>query len=55
LLEHSNGDSASKICDTVLREAYDFGNNPWSHVYDFLFSRRQRSNEDLTAVALVRR
>ena len=55
LLEHSNGDSASQICDTVLREAYDFGNNPWSHVYDFLFSRRQRSNEDLTAVALVRR
>jgi serine phosphatase RsbU (regulator of sigma subunit) len=55
LLEHSNGDSASKICDTVLREAYDFGNNPWSHVYDFLFSRRQRSDEDLTAVALVRR
>ena len=28
VLEHSNGDSASQICDTVLREAYDFGNNP---------------------------
>jgi hypothetical protein len=37
----------------VLREAYDFGNHPWSRIYDFLFSR-QRSNEDLTAVALVR-
>jgi serine phosphatase RsbU (regulator of sigma subunit) len=55
LLEHSNGDSASEICDNVLREAYDFGNHPWSRVYDFLFTRRKRSNEDLTAVALVRR
>jgi serine phosphatase RsbU (regulator of sigma subunit) len=55
LLEHSNGDSASEICDTVLREAYDFGNNPWSRLYNFLHPRRQRSHEDLTAVALVRR
>jgi serine phosphatase RsbU (regulator of sigma subunit) len=55
LLEHSNGDSASKICDTVLREAYNFGNHPWSRVYDLLHSRKQYSNEDLTAVALVRR
>jgi serine phosphatase RsbU (regulator of sigma subunit) len=54
LLEHANGDSASQICDTVLREAYDFGNHPWSRVYDFLHSRRQRSHDDLTAVALVR-
>ena len=54
LLVHSNGDSASEICDTVLREAYDFGNHPWSRMYDFLHPRRQRSNEDLTAVALVR-
>jgi serine phosphatase RsbU (regulator of sigma subunit) len=55
VLEHSNGDSASQICDQVLSEAYNFGNHPWSRVYDFLFTRRQRSNEDLTAVALVRR
>jgi hypothetical protein len=54
LLEHSNGDAASAICDSVLREAYDFGNHPWSRVYDFLHPRKQRSNEDLTAVALVR-
>jgi serine phosphatase RsbU (regulator of sigma subunit) len=54
LLENSNGDSASKICDTVLREAYDFGNHPWSRLYDFFHVRRQRSNEDLTAVTLVR-
>jgi serine phosphatase RsbU (regulator of sigma subunit) len=55
LLEQSNGDSASQICDDVLREAYDFGNHPWSRLYDFLFTRRKRSSEDLTAVALVRR
>jgi serine phosphatase RsbU (regulator of sigma subunit) len=54
LLEHSNGDAASAICDSVLREAYDFGNHPWSRVYDFLHPRKQRGNEDLTAVALVR-
>ena len=54
LLEHSNGESASKICDTVLREAYEFGNHPWTRVYDFFHARRQRSHDDLTAVALVR-
>ncbi len=53
LLERSNGDSAAEICDTVLREAYDFGNHPWARVYDFLRARK-RSHEDLTAVALVR-
>jgi serine phosphatase RsbU (regulator of sigma subunit) len=55
LLEQSNGDSASQICDNVLREAYDFGNHPWSRIYDFLFTSRERNSEDLTAVALVRR
>jgi serine phosphatase RsbU (regulator of sigma subunit) len=54
LLERSNGDSAAKICDTVLREAYDFGNHPWTRVYDVLHARKQRRHEDLTAVALVR-
>jgi serine phosphatase RsbU (regulator of sigma subunit) len=53
LLERSNGDSAAQICDTVLQEAYDFGNHPWARVYDFLHARK-RSHEDLTAVALVR-
>ena len=53
LLEHSNGDSAAEICNTVLREAYDFGHHPWARVYDFLHARK-RSHEDLTAVAMVR-
>jgi serine phosphatase RsbU (regulator of sigma subunit) len=35
LLQNSNTDSASKICDAVLREAYEFGNRPRSRVYDF--------------------
>lgn len=54
LLERSNGDSAAKICDTVLHEAYDFGNHPWARVYDVLHARKPRNHEDLTAVALVR-
>jgi serine phosphatase RsbU (regulator of sigma subunit) len=54
LLENSNGDSSAEICDSVLREAYDFGNHPWSRIYDFLFPRKQRTSDDLTAVALVR-
>ena len=53
LLERSNGDSAAEICDTVLREAYDFGHHPWARVYDFLCARKH-SHEDLTAVAMVR-
>jgi serine phosphatase RsbU (regulator of sigma subunit) len=55
VLEQSHGATASQICDNVLSQAYNFGNHPWSRVYDFLFTRRQRSSEDLTAVALVRR
>jgi serine phosphatase RsbU (regulator of sigma subunit) len=55
LLVQSNGEPASKICDTVLRDAYEFGNHPWSRLYDFLHPRKQRNHEDLTAVALVRR
>jgi sigma-B regulation protein RsbU (phosphoserine phosphatase) len=55
LLERCNGESASEICDKVLRQAHDFGNHPWSRIQDFLNSRRSRRIEDLTAVALVRR
>jgi serine phosphatase RsbU (regulator of sigma subunit) len=54
LLERSNGDSAAEICNTVLREAYDFGNHPWARLYNLLHARKQRSHDDLTAVALVR-
>ncbi len=54
LFENSNADAASEICDTVLREAYDFGNSPWARVYDFLRPGNRRRHDDLTAVALVR-
>jgi serine phosphatase RsbU (regulator of sigma subunit) len=54
LLAHTEADSAAKLCDTVLREAYQFGHNPWSRVYDFLIPRKQRTPTDLTAVALIR-
>jgi serine phosphatase RsbU (regulator of sigma subunit) len=54
LLSHSQGYSATKICDSVLHDAYEFGNKPWSRVYDFLRPRNQRTPQDMTAVALVR-
>jgi serine phosphatase RsbU (regulator of sigma subunit) len=54
-LQNSNTESAPRICDAVLREAYDFGNRPRSRVYDSLHSRKRRSSDDLTVVALVRR
>jgi serine phosphatase RsbU (regulator of sigma subunit) len=54
LLQNSSADSASRICEAVLREAFDFGNHPWSRVYDFLHLRKPCRRDDLTAVALVR-
>lgn len=53
-LQNSNTDSASRICEAVLQEAYDFGNHPRSRVNGFLHPRKRRSSDDLTAVALVR-
>ena len=54
ILEQSKDDAASRLCDTVLREAYEYGSHPWSRLYDFFHARRQHSHDDLTAVALVR-
>ena len=54
LLQNSSTDSASRICEAVLREAYDFGNHPWSRVCDLLHLRKPCKRDDLTAVALVR-
>jgi serine phosphatase RsbU (regulator of sigma subunit) len=47
-------DSASQICDTVLQQAYAFGNQPWTRIYDLLHHGKHGINDDLTAVALVR-
>ena len=55
LLEHCHAETAAQICDKVLRQAYDFGNHPWSRIREFLNSSSPRRRDDLTAVALVRR
>jgi serine phosphatase RsbU (regulator of sigma subunit) len=54
ILEQSNGDSAAKICDTVLREAYEFGNHPWARFSNLLHIGKQDVYDDLTAVVMVR-
>jgi hypothetical protein len=46
-------ESASEICNTVLQQAYDFANRPWSRVLGFLHPGKRQ--DDLTALALVRR
>jgi serine phosphatase RsbU (regulator of sigma subunit) len=53
-LQNANTDSASQICEAVLREAYDFGNRPRSRVNGFLHPGKRRGCDDLTAVTLVR-
>lgn len=53
LLENSTTDSASEICEAVLRAADDSGKRPGSRA--FLRPRNRKYRDDLTAVALVRR
>jgi serine phosphatase RsbU (regulator of sigma subunit) len=53
LLENSTTDSASEICEAVLRAADDSANHSKSRA--FLRPRNQKYRDDLTAVALVRR
>jgi serine phosphatase RsbU (regulator of sigma subunit) len=54
LLANVKADSASQICETVLQQAYAFGNRPWTRFYDLLHYGKHLGNDDLTAVALVR-
>lgn len=53
-LQSSTTDSASTICETVLREVNDFGSQSRSRIHGFLHASKRRSGDDLTAVALVR-
>jgi serine phosphatase RsbU (regulator of sigma subunit) len=53
LLKKSTVESASEICNTVLQQAYDFANHPWSRFLSFLHPAKRQ--DDLTALALVRR
>ena len=55
ILVRSSGDSAAKVCATVLREAHEFGNHPWARIYNLLHPARHHEHDDLTAVAMVRR
>jgi serine phosphatase RsbU (regulator of sigma subunit) len=52
-LENSTANSASEICEAVLRAADDSGKPPRSRA--FLRPRNRKYRDDLTAVALVRR
>jgi serine phosphatase RsbU (regulator of sigma subunit) len=54
LLANVRADSAAQICETVLQQAYAFGNRPWTRFYDRLHYGKHLGNDDLTAVALVR-
>ena len=54
LVENSNTDSASQICDAVLQAAHEFRSHPLSRFYDFLHPRRRSEHDDLTALTLVR-
>jgi serine phosphatase RsbU (regulator of sigma subunit) len=51
--ENSTTDSASEICEAVLKAADDSGKRKGSRV--FLRPRKRKYRDDLTAVALVRR
>jgi serine phosphatase RsbU (regulator of sigma subunit) len=55
LLGNSTAESASEIGDAVLREAYEFANHPWGRLLGFFQRRTRCGQEDLTALALVRR
>jgi serine phosphatase RsbU (regulator of sigma subunit) len=54
IIANSNSHSAAQICDTVLRQANEFGEHPLAHLIKLLPGKRQEQ-DDLTAVALVRR
>jgi serine phosphatase RsbU (regulator of sigma subunit) len=55
LLAQTNRETAARICDIVLKEAFQFGKRPLSRLYNILTPRTQRNREDMTAVALIRR
>jgi serine phosphatase RsbU (regulator of sigma subunit) len=46
--------SASSICESVLREAHDFANHPWSRFLSLFQKANSCITDDLTALALVR-
>jgi serine phosphatase RsbU (regulator of sigma subunit) len=53
-LRNTTAASASAICEAVLHEAHGFAHHPWSRFLS-LFQKVKGCNDDLTALALVRR
>jgi serine phosphatase RsbU (regulator of sigma subunit) len=46
---------ASAICEAVLQQAHDFSHHPWSRFLGIFHNSKGCSQDDLTALALVRR
>jgi serine phosphatase RsbU (regulator of sigma subunit) len=55
ILSQTSKESAARICDVVLREAFQFKKRPLSRLYNIFRPRTQSTREDMTAVTLVRR
>jgi serine phosphatase RsbU (regulator of sigma subunit) len=54
-LRNTTAASASAICDAVLHQAYDFSHHPWSRFLGIFQNGKGCNQDDLTALALVRR
>ena len=54
-LRNKTAASASAICEAVLREAHDFSHHPWSRFLSLFHKTKPCNQDDLTALALVRR
>ena len=55
MLKDATTASASAICEAVLREAHDFSHHPWSRFLSFFQKGKPCNDDDLTALAMVRR
>jgi serine phosphatase RsbU (regulator of sigma subunit) len=54
-LRNKTAASAAAICEAVLREAHDFAHHPWSRFLSLFHRSNRCKQDDLTALALVRR
>jgi serine phosphatase RsbU (regulator of sigma subunit) len=54
-LRNTTAASASAICEAVLHEAHDFAHHPWSRFLSLFHKKAGCNEDDLTALALVRR
>ncbi len=54
-LRNTTAASASAICEAVLHEAHEFSHHPWSRFVSLFQKSKGCNQDDLTALALVRR